>query len=100
MSYGVSANDDGWPLARADMKELLDLMDECIRGGVLTDDEADVLNDLETFLGCKAVARFGGQSCRDLKSAFSKLRGDEESEAFARYLLYLIGDAEYVSFDS
>ena len=100
MSYGMSSNGDGWTLARADMNELLNLIDDNIRSGALTDDEVDVLDDLRTLLGYKAVARFGGQSCRDLKNAFSKLGGDEESEAFARYLLYLIGDSEYVSFDS
>lgn len=100
MTFGISAGDVNECLASADMNCLLDMIYENKKGDHLTEDEADALDWFYLILCSKGIVDFEGDRLDHFKSALSKLKGDEEGMAYARYILYLIGDSDEASFDS
>lgn len=100
MSYGISAGDVCECFASADMGGLLDMIYENMEGDHLTEDETDVLDTFYLMLCSKGIVDFEGDELDYFKSALFKLRGSEEDMAYARYILYLIGDSREASFDS
>lgn len=100
MTFGISAGDVNECLASADMNGLLDMICENMDRGHLTEDEMDALEIFYTMLCIKSIVSFTGDELGHFKSALFKLKGSEEGMAYARYILYLIGDSDEVSFDS
>lgn len=100
MTFGISTGDVNECLASADMNCLLDMVYENKKGDHLTEDEADALDIFYIMMRAKSIVEFKGDELDHFKSALSKLKGSEEDMAYARYILYLIGDSNEVSFDS